>query len=438
MKKFVILAICLIGIVTTSYAQLKMHNNGNISFMRPGTGQPSSPISLASGSNSKYFVSYVGNWNGIYCNITDDTPTVSGKNYGGYFYCDNENAETNLGLHGKAGTSYATSSNNNAGSVGLWGECNCYFVDRYGYGVLGKGYGTFNTAAICGIASGSSASSAIPDDKYAGLFVGKTKVIGALVTVSSLADVSLGNAALSSSGGSEVLADRGELVSDLMLGLNARSFRHAPAAKQAVAEPTFLEKSEEEKEELAKKGIDISKLDEPEEDVIARQIEDKQHYGFSADELEKVFPDLVYEDKDGSKKINYVEMVPLLVQCINELNGRIRELEGGKTRETRAADTPDDETAAPIPAKSSGNVLFQNSPNPFREQTTIRFRLADDARNAQICIFDLSGKMLKKVPVTAGMESITVNGWELGEGIYLYSLVVDGQEIDTKRMLITK
>ena len=32
----------------------------------------------------------------------------------------------------------------------------------------------------------------------------------------------------------------------------------------------------------------------------------------------------------------------------------------------------------------------------------------------------------------------TINGYELGEGLYLYSLVVNGREIDTKRMFLSK
>jgi hypothetical protein len=46
--------------------------------------------------------------------------------------------------------------------------------------------------------------------------------------------------------------------------------------------------------------------------------------------------------------------------------------------------------------------------------------------------------MQKQVPVDASMQSITINGYELQAGIYLYSLVVNGQEIDTKRMILSK
>ena len=65
-------------------------------------------------------------------------------------------------------------------------------------------------------------------------------------------------------------------------------------------------------------------------------------------------------------------------------------------------------------------------------------RLADDARDASICIFDMTGNMLKNLPISSGETSVSINGWELGDGMFLYTLIVNGKEIDTKRMIITK
>ena len=64
--------------------------------------------------------------------------------------------------------------------------------------------------------------------------------------------------------------------------------------------------------------------------------------------------------------------------------------------------------------------------------------MPDDAQNAYIYIFDMTGKMLRQIPVDSSMQSVAVNGYELSAGIYLYSLVINGQEIDTKKMIITK
>ena len=57
-------------------------------------------------------------------------------------------------------------------------------------------------------------------------------------------------------------------------------------------------------------------------------------------------------------------------------------------------------------------------------------------QDASICVFDMNGRMLKKSPISSGMDSVSISGNELGEGMFLYSLIVNGQEIDTKKMVI--
>lgn len=181
---------------------------------------------------------------------------------------------------------------------------------------------------------------------------------------------------------------------------------------------------------------DSSKVMEaPEPDIMDEQFYTKSHYALDADKLEEVFPDLVYVNKDGSKVINYVEMIPLLVQSINELNEKIEVLQGESSGRAKAAVRS---TTGVDGSSISQNKLYQNTPNPFKETTTIRFTLAADTRDAYICIFDMAGKPVKKLPISSGTDSISFGGYEIGEGMFLYSLIVNGQEIDTKRMIITK
>ena len=127
-----------------------------------------------------------------------------------------------------------------------------------------------------------------------------------------------------------------------------------------------------------------------------------------------------------------MEMIPLLVQSINELSEEIADLKqsGAKAASRGTTDIEDSFT--------SQNKLYQNTPNPFKEQTIIRFSLADDVKDAAICIFDMTGKTIKRLPISSGMESVSIGGYELGEGMFLYSLIVNGQEIDTKKMVISK
>lgn len=172
------------------------------------------------------------------------------------------------------------------------------------------------------------------------------------------------------------------------------------------------------------------------------EIEERRHYGVSAQELQKLYPNLVREGQDGYLTVNYTEMVPLLLRSIQELKQELDEVKGADytAQKARLNNTCyDNEQANDIEAAgvATGNRLYQNSPNPFTERTEIRFSLADDAKNAYIYIFDMTGKTLKQIPVDASMQSVTMNGYDLSSGIYLYSLVVNGQEIDTKRMILS-
>ena len=88
--------------------------------------------------------------------------------------------------------------------------------------------------------------------------------------------------------------------------------------------------------------------------------------------------------------------------------------------------------------KAQMSVLSQNAPNPFTNETEIKYFVATGIKEAYICIFDIQGKMLQKINVIPGQNSVMIQGSTLTQGIYLYSLVVDGQEVDTKRMILTK
>lgn len=143
---------------------------------------------------------------------------------------------------------------------------------------------------------------------------------------------------------------------------------------------------------------------------------------------------MVQEGKDGYLAVNYAELVPVLIRSIQVLKQEVDELKGV---DGSARMAPQSSGVNPTIATSK-NKLFQNTPNPFKEETVIRFQLADDACDAAICIFDMSGKMLKQMSVDSSMQSVTIGGNELSAGMYLYSLVVNGNEIDTKRMILSK
>ena len=82
--------------------------------------------------------------------------------------------------------------------------------------------------------------------------------------------------------------------------------------------------------------------------------------------------------------------------------------------------------------------LEQNNPNPFTEVTEINYYLPAETQNAMLYVYDLQGKPVKNYKITQmGNASHVIQGSELSAGMYLYTLIADGKEVDTKRMILT-
>ncbi|MBK8981220.1 MAG: T9SS type A sorting domain-containing protein [Ignavibacteria bacterium] len=90
-----------------------------------------------------------------------------------------------------------------------------------------------------------------------------------------------------------------------------------------------------------------------------------------------------------------------------------------------------------IPNKFS---LSQNYPNPFNPKTVINYELPA-AGNVSIKIFDISGKEISTLidhSMEAGIHSAEFDGSDLSSGVYFYTLIFDGNNIDRKRMVLLK
>jgi len=64
---------------------------------------------------------------------------------------------------------------------------------------------------------------------------------------------------------------------------------------------------------------------EPKE-FIYKEDPTKKHFGFIAQDVEKIYPELVKNSDLGYKTINYIEIIPLLVSKINSMQKEIDEL----------------------------------------------------------------------------------------------------------------
>lgn len=165
-------------------------------------------------------------------------------------------------------------------------------------------------------------------------------------------------------------------------------------------------------------------------------------YGFIAQEVESVFPELVKTDSITKlKAIDYDGMIPVLLSCIKEQQNKIEALEASVNELTS---TPKQNAQKRIITSSKttetdlGNTLYQNAPNPFSQSTVIEYYVKESVKDARICIYNMNGSQLKSIKITENEAgSITINSRDLKAGMYLYSLIADGNLVDTKRMVLT-
>lgn len=158
------------------------------------------------------------------------------------------------------------------------------------------------------------------------------------------------------------------------------------------------------------------------------------HYGLIAQELQQLYPELVMEGEDGYLSVNYMEVIPLLISSIQELKNEVdglRESGKGVTRGTLLSD----ENVDPVMSAA----LYQNTPNPFTESTIIECEIPSNIKTALLYIYDMNGRQIDSIGITGrGHTSVTIDGGSLAAGMYLYSLIADGNVIDTRRMILTK
>lgn len=394
MKK--ILLLFLVAFSTTVSAQLKVDSLGHIAI------RGASPSSYASLNMNDVATSSTNRMFGIHSDMVG-TPT----------YC-------NFGYYSRVRRTSPSYVPVSVKSIGVYGIAE-NTIDPLNYGVMG-------VLSNCSYGAGVYGSSTLTYGKtlsglYAGYFDGNTYVDGTLTAtnVVSPSDINLKENIVSLSEKRD-----GTTALDNILDMNVVQYNYKK--KEYVPDEIEAKLLEE---DAASSGIDILSV----RDAQAEAKSKKLHFGLIAQELQTIYPNLVEEGEDGYLGINYVELVPILICSIQELKQEVDELRGIKeARKVKSVDPTEVSSAT----ATNTSALYQNTPNPFKDQTVIRYRLANDTKNAAICIFDMQGKLLKKYPVSSGTDSITISGYELGEGMFLYTLMVNGQEIDTKRMILTK
>ena len=393
------------------FAQLKVTSTGKVSINdAPANGT----LSIWHNDNSSNAL-YIKGIGKTCINIFSYSEESSSTEACGIKSVSNVNTTNyNTGLHGAAfnsssGISYGVKGYaSNSGTGASFGVFGIKSSSNYGAGV----YGTSSNSPQ--YANGTNV-----DGYYAGYFAGNMKVTGTIDgTLVNSSDVRLKENVQPLS---KNASNRGLGVLNILESLTPISFKY---------------KKMEEETKLAING-DGESLEAEE---LPNPVMEKEHFGLIAQELQEVYPNLVYEKDNGYLAVNYVELVPVLMQAIKELNAKVAKLESGKVNLSSLTNAAQETLSLPaVKGTGVGSSMEQNVPNPFTEKTDIAIFLPESVREATLYIYDLSGKQLEQHPIEGRGETVmTIHADKMDAGMYVYSLIADKKVVTTRKMIVVK
>jgi Chaperone of endosialidase/Secretion system C-terminal sorting domain len=450
-----------IRLYTNNALRMIIQPNGNIGL---GTSAPAYKLHVTIGSGTAVYgngttgVSGNGTTYGVYGNSTNNYGVYGNSGYTGVY-----GTGTSYGVYGYSANGYGVYGS--SGYLGVLGSGTTYGLygsgGTYGLYSSGTSYGVYsssssgvgvygNSTSNYGISGNSSSNYAVYGNGYIGTY-GQGSYVGAWGNGTSYGLVGYGGpygvwAQGTSWGGyfsGSVYSTGTYQGSDKLLKQNIKEFNSAM---------DIINKLKPRQYEFRHDG-NYGKMNLPE----------GNHFGLIAQDVEEVLPHLVKDAKfetdlikpvvNGNpssadadiksetinfKALNYTELIPVILkgmqeqdiiikqqqQQIDELKNLIAELTGKQN-------------VSGVLTKEEA-FIKQNLPNPFNENTVIQFYVPLTAKQAQIVLYDQTGRLLKSYSVGSGKSQVTIDKGTLASGNYVYTLMVDGKKIDSKSMILTK
>lgn len=452
MKKSILIVTIALSVFSAN-AQIKVFSGGNVAIGTTST--PSSVLSVGGSGNSLYKGYF-------YNSSTSDNPqalrteiaTPTNNSYHAYSSVSTITCGTGY-AYGLYGSSYNSSTTNSGQAFGIYGlagnsggtslACN--------FGVMGELYGSRNGAGIFGTTSGNTQMGA----QYAGYFKGDiyttddTPQKPNAGSWSGVSDIRLKKDTSVFTDGLYVIRQikpmrykfngiGGLDNSDIHIGIIAQDIQ--TSAPYCVG-TTKLVISQSDAASFSADIVGTSNTDSSSNYIV-------NVLTYNPDGL---FYALINSVKQLDSSVTGLENkgieVSALQQKYDSLEKQMAQLESHLNQ------------CCPVPNKRMGNnnednrnsignvqvelankndvILYQNEPNPFNNQTIIRYFIPDNVNNTFIVFYDEVGKEINRVEIKEkGFGKIEANTENLASGIYTFSIVVDEKVIDTKKMMRNK
>ena len=165
-----------------------------------------------------------------------------------------------------------------------------------------------------------------------------------------------------------------------------------------------------------------------------RDFTGEKQFGFIAQEVESVLPEIVHSNKNGEKGIDYIALIPHLVESIKEQQNQITILQNkisdlNQKQENLGLDEL---------TESKRTSFSTNYPNPFTSTTKVNYYITKEIKDAKIVIYNSNGTTIKTYKLNErGIKSqLSIEKGGLKTGVYFYTLIADNVVIGTKKMIV--
>lgn len=190
---------------------------------------------------------------------------------------------------------------------------------------------------------------------------------------------------------------------------------------------------------------DVNKIEVRDYNYIGQ---DAEQTGFLAQQLYEVFPEAVSVGGEDPKTrpwmVDYGRITPLLVKGMQELSKENKVLkEENKTIKEELTElrqmVMELKNSRSSTASFSSAFLEQASPNPAKSTTLIRYSAPNGTSSAKLTLTNTKGQVLKEINlVNKGTGQVNLNTSALPPGVYNYTLWINGQQADSKQLIIAR
>jgi hypothetical protein len=173
---------------------------------------------------------------------------------------------------------------------------------------------------------------------------------------------------------------------------------------------------------------------------------EEQYVGVLAQDMQQIAPYTVgqftYQDSTG-KTEQYLDYDPnaltyILVNSVKEQQKQLEEKDAQIAALEARLVKLEQLVLKQFPESPAVARLYQNEPNPYKKTTIIKYVVPHTATSAQLKVFSVTGQqVLTQELANRGQGEVELSTQSLPAGTYIYHLIVDGQSVGNKKMVLT-